>query len=317
MPPYANSSGTPRALAARPSLCRRLLRAAAAKMLVPLAGGGQETLLSEVGFVLLPLFTTRDACALRLVCREFLAAVTEQPWEDGETVIKGSIAAWRVCFPRARCANVARYSMTGGEMRTAPVVDADFVHFEGLRELNMFYCQDVTDAAVVHLRGIHSLEMVVCVFLTDAALVHLAGIQRLGMACCSGITDAGFVHLRGIQLLNITYCTQLTDATFVHLRGAKDIFMDRCDQPAITDAAFVHLRGIRTLVMDRCTQATITGATFSSLADIEALCLNDCSEELKAAARAHELPVPPIGLHSLGGLPCAFFPWRAPRAGPW
>ena len=45
-------------------------------MLVPLAGGGQETLLSEVGFVLLLLFTTRDACTLRLVCREFLAAVT-------------------------------------------------------------------------------------------------------------------------------------------------------------------------------------------------------------------------------------------------
>ena len=64
-------------------------------MLVPLAGGGQETLLSEVGFVLLPLFTTRDACALRLVCREFLAAVREHPWEDRGTVIKGSIAAWR------------------------------------------------------------------------------------------------------------------------------------------------------------------------------------------------------------------------------
>ncbi len=46
-------------------------------MLVPLAGGGQETLLSEVGFVLLPLFTTVDACVLRLVCREFLAAVRE------------------------------------------------------------------------------------------------------------------------------------------------------------------------------------------------------------------------------------------------
>ena len=56
-------------------------------MLVPLAGGGQETLLSEVGFVLLPLFTTADACALRLVCREFLAAVSEHPWEDRGTVI--------------------------------------------------------------------------------------------------------------------------------------------------------------------------------------------------------------------------------------
>ena len=44
-------------------------------MRVPLASGGQGSLLSEVGSqYLLPLFTTRDACALRLVCREFLAA---------------------------------------------------------------------------------------------------------------------------------------------------------------------------------------------------------------------------------------------------
>jgi hypothetical protein len=286
-------------------------------MLVPLAGGGQETLLSEVGFVLLPLFTTRDACALRLVCREFLAAVTEQPWEDGETAIKGSIAAWRACFPRACCANVARYSMTGGEVRAAHVVDADFVHFEGLRELNMMYCRAVTDAAFVHLRGIHSLDIGSCFRLTDAALVHLTGIQRLGMFNCSGITDAGFVHLRGIQLLNIMHCTQLTDAAFLHLRGIKTLFMGHCEQPAITDAAFVHLRGIRTLVLDFCTQGTITGATFSSLAGIEALCLYECSEAVYPAARALELPVPPVGLASIGRLPCAFFPWRAPLAGPW
>jgi hypothetical protein len=32
------------------------------------------------------------------------------------------------------------------------VVDADFVHFEGLRELYMAGCRGVTDAAFVHLR---------------------------------------------------------------------------------------------------------------------------------------------------------------------
>ena len=93
--------------------------------------------------------------------------------------------------------------------------------------------------------------------------------------------------------------------------------MGSCDQPAITDAAFVHLRGIRTLVIDGCTQVTITGATFSSLAGIEALCLYTCSEEVLAAARAQELPVPSFGLGSLGGNPCALFPWRVPRASPW
>ena len=289
-------------------------------MRVPLAGGGQETLLSEVGFALLPLFTTADACALRLVCREFLAAVREQPWEDGATVIMGSIAAWRACFPRARCANVQRGLIL--PRRVAPVVDADFVHFEGLRELNMLWCKDVTDAAFVHLRGIHSLEMGGCPRLTDAALAHLAGIQRLGMHFCRGITDAAFAHLRGIQLLNIGYCTQLTDAAFAHLRGIKALFMNNCDQPAVTDAALVHLRGIRTLGLDGCRQATITGATFSSLAGIESLCLYECREEVVAAARALGLRIPPVGMDSLGeadsgSYPCAFFPWRKPCASLW
>jgi hypothetical protein len=284
---------------------------------VPLAGGTQETLLSEVGPVLLPFFTTRDACALRLVCREFLAAATEHPWEDRRTAIQGSIAAWRACFPRARCANVGcQLLVNGAEVRVAPVYDADFVHFVGLRELNMAKCVHVTDAAFVHLRGIHSLEMFDCSRITDAAFAHLAGIQRLGMRGCRRITDAAFVHLRGIQLLNIVGCTQLTDAAFAHLRGIKALFMRCCDQPAITDAAFVHLRGIRTLVLDRCAQATITGATFASLAGIEALCLKGCSAEVIAAARALGLPVPAAGLYSLG-YDCTFYPWPKPRAALW
>jgi hypothetical protein len=285
-------------------------------MRVPLAGGTQETLLSEVGPVLLPFFTTRDACALRLVCREFLAAATEHPWEDRETVIHGSVAAWRACFPRARCANVGRYSFTDAEVRTAPVYDADIVHIAGLRELNMADCSDVTDAAFVHLRGIHSLEMLACHGLTDAAVANLVGIQRLGMHSCISVTDAAFVHLRGIQLLNIGSCRQLTDAAFSHLRGIKTLFMRHCRQPAITDAALAHLRGIRTLVLDYCSRVTITGATFSSLAGIETLCLYGCSEDAVAAARALDLPVPAYGLITLGGA-CAFYPWPKPRAAPW
>jgi hypothetical protein len=40
-------------------------------------------------------------------------------------VIKGSIAAWRACFPRARCANVSRGEWEP-DFRRASVVDADF-----------------------------------------------------------------------------------------------------------------------------------------------------------------------------------------------
>jgi hypothetical protein len=279
-------------------------------MLVPLAGGGQEMLLSEVGFVLLPLFSTRDACALRLVCREFLAAVREHPLEDRGTVIKGSIAVWRACFPQARCANVQKWVWPeSADKRAAPVVDADFVHFEGLRELYMAGCKDVTDASFVHLRGIHTLDMTVCdqLAITGAAFVHLAGIQRLSMwGCDQAFTDAAFAHLHGIQLLNMSEFSQITDAAFVHLRGIHTLYMWYCSQPAITDAAFVHLRGIHTLVICVCDQATITRISFAHLKGIDALGMFSCSAAQVATVRSLGLTVDSHAYKLYGALGCMF-----------
>ena len=116
---------------------------------------------------------------LRLVCREFVEAVRQQQWEDRDTVIMGSIAAWRACFPRARCANVRKWDFNfGAPVRRTPVVDSDFVHLEGLRELNMAGCTAVTDAAFVHLRGIHTLDMSCCAQTTLAA-AQLTGAVNL------------------------------------------------------------------------------------------------------------------------------------------
>ena len=278
---------------------------------IPLAGGTQETLLSEVGPVLLRFVTTRDACALRLVCREFLAAVSEHTWEDRDTVIKGAIGAWRACFPRARCANVHEWNFDEeAEKRSAPVVDADFVHFEGLRELYMTRCRGVTDAAFVHLRGTHTLDMSLCgqLAITGAAFAHLVGIQRLSIWGCNQptITDAAFAHLRGVQLLNISYCSQLSDAAFAHMRGIHTLYMWACRQPAITDAAFAHLRGIHTLVIDGCRQVTIAGAGFAHLKGINALGMHGCSDEQVATARSLGLPVNTRDCTSVGGLRYTF-----------
>ena len=126
-----------------------------------LAGGEGHTLLAECPAALLQFIDTPGACVLRLVCREFQAAVAAHPWKDRETVIKGSIGGWRACFPRARCANV-RSNELAAVWRHTPLVDADFVHFAGLWELNMAYCKAVTDAAFVHLRGIRVLDMSHC-----------------------------------------------------------------------------------------------------------------------------------------------------------
>jgi hypothetical protein len=317
----------------------RATAAAARGTRIPLAGGDAagnptETLLSEVGLVLLKMFDTREACALRLICREFTEAVGRQQWEDRETVILGSIAAWRACFPRARCANVKRWDDYGMHARKSPVVDADFVHFEGLRELdmkgsigftdaafahlrglhtlNMSSCNQstITDAAFAHLRGIHTLDMTGCYqsTITDAAFAHLVGIQRLSIYCCSQatLTDAAFVHLRGIQLLNMSCCRQLTDAAFVHLRGIHTLYMYSCMQAAISDAAFVHLQGIHTLVMNGCNQATLTGAGFAHLQGIRALGMRNCRADQVAAARGLGLSVNTRFFTSAGALHYTF-----------
>ena len=306
--PAAAATAAPRAAAAagwggRESLAALFHRLSASRapgtaITAFCSGGGAHTLLSPppVQHVLLSLLDTRAALPLRATCREARAAVAGHAWEDGDTVIKGSIAAWRACFPRARCANLRKFDADCRKfLRKAPVVDADFVHFEGLRELNMVRCTAVTDAAFAHLRGIHTLDMSLCdqPAITDAAFAHLVGIQRLSIAGCkqATLTDAAFVHLRGIQLLNMSNCKQFTDAAFVHLRGIHTLYMWYCSQPAISDAAFVHLRGIHTLVMNGWKQATLTGTGFAHLQGIRALGMLDCRENLVADARGLGLPV--------------------------
>ena len=174
-----------------------------------LAGDEGHTLLAECPGALLQFFDTPGACALRLVRREFQAAVAVYPWEDRESVILGSIGAWRACFPWARCANV-RMNYGG---RSSPVVDADFVHFVGLWELNMANCMAVTDAAFVHLRGIRVLDMTGCsqLTITDAGLAHLVGIQKLCIWGCTQatLTDAAFAPLRARRCTNAASVTAL------------------------------------------------------------------------------------------------------------
>ena len=126
-------------------------------MPIAFAGGVQATILSIVGFELLPFFTTAEACTLRLVCRECVGAIADEPGKDADTRIKGDLSKWRACFPRARMANVSdREDLT----------DADFVHLAGLQKLDMSFC---SRSAIGNC----------------ATFNHLAGIQWLSMSGCS------------------------------------------------------------------------------------------------------------------------------------
>jgi hypothetical protein len=261
---------------------------------IPFAGEGEfftpDSVLSHCYGALLPMFDTKEATTLRQLCREFKSTVADFPWEDERTVIVGSVAAWRACFPRARWANVNGYFGEGG--RRAPVVDADFVHFVGLRRLDMSWCTSITDAAFVHLKGIHTLDMFACsqTIITDAAFVHLKGIQTLNMADCSQdtITDAAFVHLQGIHTLNMAYCDQatITDAAVFHLKGIHRLSLWCCTQ--LTRAVLTHLMGVKRLNIGYCTQLNLTD---DSLKGIEWLNMSGLSQAQKEQAKGLGYPV--------------------------
>ena len=120
--------------------------------------------------------TTREARALRLVCRLVCrlccADVAAARWHDEETRISGSLAAWRTCFPDARAANVAG---------RVDLRDEDFARLAGLKALDMSGCTRITDAGLAHLTGIHTLDMRACAQITDDGLAHLTGIHTLNM----------------------------------------------------------------------------------------------------------------------------------------
>ena len=81
---------------------------------------------------------TVAATALRGTCRELRDAVAAHRWHDTATRIVRP-APWRAAFPAATAANVSR---SPGELPS--LTDADFVHFRGVRELDMSGCSQTT-----------------------------------------------------------------------------------------------------------------------------------------------------------------------------
>ena len=246
---------------------------------MPFAGQGDfatpDSVLSHCSGSLLPMFSTREANTLRLLCREFRDAVRDFPWDDIDTRINGSLLRWRECFPNARGANVSG-------VRKVPISDTDVLfHFKGIRRLVINGCKTITDAAFAHLKGIHTLHMVGCTqpSVTEAAFAHIAGVHELDVSVCS-LSDSYFPHLKGVHTLVMAQCNQasITDAAFSHLAGIIKLDMSRCSQATITDGAFVHLTGVRELNMSMCSQETITDACFVHLKGIQTLNMSGCSQ---------------------------------------
>jgi len=197
-----------------------------------------------------------EVLELRAASRTCRDAVTEHAWHDtcktsdtSKSLIRGSLALWRRCFPHATAANLrGRYQ----------VDDADLVHLRGIRWLDIRACMQITDAGFAHLRGIHTLWMSGCTAITDAGLAHLRGINTLHMIGCTSITNAGLAHLRGIRALWLDGCTEITDAGLAHLRGSiRELHM--ANLSLVTNAGLAHLSGVSSLGLGGCTGITDAG----------------------------------------------------------
>ena len=102
-------------------VCERTLSPDNPPFRMPFAGESEipspDSVLSHCYGALLPMFTTAEATVLRLLCKEFKTTVAEFPWYDSETIIRGSVASWRACFPRSKFANVTENSHEEGHRR--------------------------------------------------------------------------------------------------------------------------------------------------------------------------------------------------------
>jgi hypothetical protein len=94
-----------------------------------------------------------EALPLRTASRACCAAVAEHPWSDTGSRVRGSLAQWARCFPKARACNLS-YNQA--------FVDNDAALLQGVRTLDCSYCRGFSSAAFVHLRSLRTLQMAYC-----------------------------------------------------------------------------------------------------------------------------------------------------------
>lgn len=205
-----------------------------------------ETIFSEkCAYYPLKFFTMSDASnartSLRLVSKEMLMNIENCPWRNSteapfdQSVIFGSTADWKKCFPYAQSANLrGRKTLT----------DADVAPLNGVPYVVLRYCDKLTDEAFPHLVGVQELDITGLTKLTDKAFLSLKGIKKLNMSYCDkGISDAAFENLAGVESLDMSHCCQpgITIAALKHVRGAKHLNIHGCNKDKFAQAGLEEL----------------------------------------------------------------------------
>jgi internalin A len=170
-----------------------------------------------------------------------------------------------------------------------------------LRELDLYFCDQLTDAGLMHLKGLTALETLNLygtkitgtgfshlkglanlqslwagkTKFTDMGLVHLAGFTNLQQLSLAGtpITDVGLVHLRGMTNLQTLHLwdTKVTDTGLAQLKGLTKLQELSLESLAITDAGLVHLKGLIGLQELKLAGTQITDAGLKHLTGLKNL----------------------------------------------
>ena len=239
--------------------------------------------IGEIAGAILCFLRQDEALPLRTASRACCAAVAEHPWSDTGSRVRGSLAQWARCFPKARACNLS-YNQA--------FVDNDAALLQGVRTLDCSYCRGFTTAAFVHLRSLRALQMAYCsqpelidgIFtqLTRGqlrsldmtgckqlrSLEGLEGIRSLRMSYVSGVPEAQFAHVRGLRLLDASQCNLSDEALRLIGNGIEELDIENSRH--VTDAGLAQVAGeLRVLGCGYCIR--LTSEAFRPMQRLEVL----------------------------------------------
>jgi hypothetical protein len=262
-------------------------------------GAGAHTMLSPplVQHALLGLFDTRTVLPLRAACKDARAAIAGYEWEDARTVILGSVAAWRACFPRARAASVEvrvhgqRWGPPA-RLRRAPLDSAELGALGGMRELNLRGHRCIDSAP---LGSVERLLLSNCPdFVCSGALASLTSLRELSLQMCGrgqerdSIPAAAFAGLSGLHSLSLCDCRVEGDAVFAFLPSLRHLKLKYQKIPHFSEAigsGFKHLGALQSLDMAGC--KSIAAKDLAQLCCLQSLTATCCwDSEITDAALA-------------------------------
>jgi len=189
---------------------------------------GDVELNEDVLGVVVEFVGMRDATAMRATCKQLRDVAARVAWREREYVWGPDLSLWRACFPRALAVGVKKDD-PGDILPPQDQYDDDKAHeddaqdedlqwVEGVLDVKLSECEQITDAGLAHLGSVTTLDIRGCK-ITNEGLRHLGHVTTLDLSWCKLITDEGLRHLGSVRKLDIGGCPKVTKEGIARLRS--------------------------------------------------------------------------------------------------